>query len=207
MITDKVIIELINKMLHERYRVLDGRPIYRLVWSADELELRKGTYSEFYGSIFIRQTTSVKWIKKYWNYTNPRWVLEKLVFIHNKHQLKEMQEELVLAYNGSYEPVYSFINKSDEPLPVVWEVVEYILWKLQNPAKTNPFLAQAAMEAEEAAEVAYFEEQLHEGERSPLFVWENSAFVSSNQLAYRKSLTYTEKIDAETRPSIGVRSE
>lgn len=194
MITDKVVIDSINILLEEQYRVLDGRPIYRIVWSDDQLELRKGLYSEFYGHIFIRQYKAVKWIKKYWNYKEPRWVFEKLVFINGNQALKDMQDELVHSGNGTYEPIYSFIDSKDNPLPVVWEVVEFMLWKLHNPTGVNPSLAKAALEAEEAEEVKFFEDQIHEGERSPLFVWENSEFVSTNQIKYRESLTYKETL-------------
>jgi hypothetical protein len=137
-------------------------------------------------------------MKKYWNFANPRWVFEKLVFINGNQALKEMEEELVMCRNGTYEPIWSFVDSDDNPLPVVWEIVEFIVWKLHNPTGINPAMAKAAQEAEEAAEVKYFEDQLHEGERSPLFVWENSAFVSTNQLKYKESLTYTEKLNAGT---------
>lgn len=198
MITDKFLIEAINRKLFEQYRVLDGRPIYRIVWSADELEVRKGLFSEFYGHIFIRSYTAVKPIKKYWNYEKPRWVFEKLVFIAGNQALKEMETELVECRNGTYEPIYSFIDSKDNPLPVVWEMVDFIVYSLQNPGKPNPGLTEAAMLAEEAEEVKYFEEQLHEGERSPLFVWDNSAFVSTEQLKYKKSLEYVEKSEPIT---------
>lgn len=198
MITDRTIIDAINKKLYEQYRVLDGRPIYRLVWSPDELEVRKGMFSEFYGHIFIRQYTAVKQIKKYWNYQTPRWVFEKLVFIAGNQALKEMETELVECRNGTYEPIYAFVDGDENPLPVAWEVVEYIVFKLQNPGKVDSGLAEAAMLAEEAEEVKYFENQLSIGERSPLFVWENSAFVSTNQLKYRKSLEYVEKSEPIT---------
>jgi hypothetical protein len=195
MVSDQITIDAINEMLHREYRVLDGRPIYRLAWSADQLELRKGKYSEFYGHIFIRERVEIKWIKKYWYLKGACWVLEKLTFIQGQTALKEMQDELVQCGNGTYEPIYTFLNEEGEQLPVVWEIVEYILWRLHNPIGVNPFLAKAAMEAEEEAEVAYFKEKLGEGERSPLFVWENSAFVSTNQLKFKKEMTYTEKME------------
>jgi hypothetical protein len=50
---------------------------------------------------------------------------------------------------------------------------------------------KALEEVEERNEVKYFEDQLSQGERSPLFVWENSAFVSTNQLKYKQD--YVEK--------------
>src|SRR5215471_1718428 len=110
MISDRILIDAINGALYREYRVLDGRPIYRIVWAPDELELRKGKYSEFYGHIFIRERVEVKWIKKYWYLKGPCWVLEKLVFMPNHKALDEMKQELIQSGNGTYEPVYTFIN-------------------------------------------------------------------------------------------------
>lgn len=191
MITDKTIIDAINGLLLRDYRVLDGRPIYRVVWSGDQLEIRKGMFSEYYGHIFIRQYTAVKEIKKYWYFQKPCWVLEKLVFIHGNEALKEMQSELVECRNGTYETIYPFKDKDENPLPVNWEVVDLILWHLHNPGQKPDFEKMTQLEEEE--EVKYFEEELHENDRSPLFVWENSSFVSTNQLKFKKDREYIEK--------------
>lgn len=193
--SDHVIVEAINKKLYEEYRILDGRPIYRIVWSDDQLEMRKGTFTDWYGHILIRQEHNiVRQVKKYWYFEKPCWVLEKLVWIHQEAALKEQVEELVESRNGSYEPVYSFYRSSTKQnLPVNHRVVDFIVYSLHNPGKADPVKAQAV---EEAEEVAYFEEKLGEGERSPLFVAENSTFVSTNQMTFRNSrpLIYTEPL-------------
>jgi hypothetical protein len=103
--TDKHLVDAINSSLHQQFRVLDGRPIYRLVWSDDQLEVRKGKFSDFYGKIFIREVVAVRQIKKYWYMEEPGWVLEKLTFIKGNQALKDITEELVESGNGSYEPI------------------------------------------------------------------------------------------------------
>ncbi|SRR6266496_1570150 len=193
MITDKVVIDSINKTLHENYRVLDGRPIYRLVWSDNQLEKRfSDKWCDYYGHILIRsEYKAVRTIKKYWHITPPCWILEKLVFLPSSWHVKELVKELVEAHNGSYEPVYTFRDAKNNPLPVVFEVVDFILQGLHAPRRRTASDMDKIREIEEAEEVKYFENELHEGERSPLFVWDNSAFVSTNQLGFRQD--YIEK--------------
>ena len=188
MITDLTLVEFINRRLHEDYRVLDGRPIYRIVWSDDQLEVRDALWSEFYGSIFIREYRAMKQIKKYWYMNPPRFVLEKLVFMQGQVGLKEMLRELPEAHSGTYEPLYSFVDGKEQPLPVNLLVVDKILWTLHTPLKRSPSDLDEIRRLEEADEVKYFEEEIGKDERSPLFVFENSAFVSSNQLEYREKM-------------------
>lgn len=191
--SDLATIDTINRRLNDEYRVIDGRPIYRIVWSDDQLEMRKGTYSDWYGHIFIREVKNItRLVKKYWYFDKPSWVLEKLSFYASNAQMKEVLDELVEARNGSYEPVYRFYRESTKQnLPVNMRVVDFIVYSLHNPGRPDHAKAQ---EVEEREEVAYFEEELGKGERSPLFVAENSVFVSSNQMTFSNSkpLIYTE---------------
>jgi hypothetical protein len=188
--TDTLVVAAINDSLKHEYRVLDGRPMYRIVWSDDELEKRIGTYCDYYGSILIREEHKcLREIKKYWYFTKPCWVLEKLVFLPHEREMYDLIKELVQARNGTYETVYKFINSKDEHLPVVHEIVEAILHTLHNPGhKLTQSDFDAIEKLEEKAEMNMFEEELMENERSPLFVWENSAFVSTNQLAFKRKL-------------------
>jgi hypothetical protein len=195
MITDALLIEQVNKDLHRLYRVLDGRAMYRVVWSEDQLEVRRGLMREYYGHIFIREYFSVGPRKKYWYFQNPCWVLEKLTFIKGQAALKEVVQELVECANGSYEPIFPFVDKDFTPLPVSRLVIDIVLWKLHNPiAPLTPGQLDDLRKRIEDKEVKYFEEQLGEGERSPLFVFQNSAFVSTNQLGFSKTYKkeYTE---------------
>lgn len=186
----QTLVDSINETLKREFRVLDGRPIFRVVWSDDQLEVRKGKFSDWYGSILVREYTAVRQVKKYWYITPPTWVIEKLVFIANQTVLKEQVEELVECTNGSYEPVYVFSDKNGQPLELNREVVDFVVYTLMNPVKRD-YKGLEAIEDKE--EVKYFEEELGKGERSPLFVFENSAFVSTNQSKFKQE--YKEKIN------------
>jgi len=151
---------------------------------------------EFYGHIFLREYFSVGPRPKYWYFQRPCWVLEKLVFIKGRAALEEVVQELVECANGSYEPVYPFVDKDFNPLPVSAPVVETVIWKLQNPTKAlTPSQLDDMRIALEEKEVAYFEEELGQNERAPLFVAENSVFVSTRQQGFSKTYKkeYTER--------------
>jgi len=196
--TDRTTIDAINKRLHRDYRVLDGRPIYRIVWSGDQLEVRKGTFTDWYGSILIRQEyQAVREIKKYWYLQKPCWILEKLVFIQGVRDLEEISKELVQIRNGSYETIYVFQDKNFNPLPVAWKVVDFIIFRLHNPVKNlvRKEIDQRAEQIDEAEETAYFREQVDEKARSELFTFENAVSVSSRQVEFKRSrkMEYVEK--------------
>jgi hypothetical protein len=186
--TDKIVIEAINKTLADRYKVFDGRPMFRLVWSEDQLEVRKGTFTDWYGQIMIRQEhMCVREVKKYWYFQAPCWVLEKLIFMHSQSALDDLCLELVTARNGTYEPLYPFWHDGKKiHLPVVHDVVEYIIHAVHNPQKMTESDHRAIMEKEEKSEVEYFEAELENDARSDLFVFENSSFVSLNQKRFRE---------------------
>jgi len=187
MITDLILIESINKSLSERFRVIDGRPIYRIVWSADQLETRIGKMREHYGDIFLREYWSTDKRPKYWYFKNPCWLLEKLVFIKGVAALKEIVAELPECANGSYEPIFPFVDKNFKALPVSLPVVEIVVWKLQNPTKplTPSQLDDLRVKLDDE-EVEYFEEELGKDERAPLFVADNAVFSSTNQLKFKQ---------------------
>lgn len=187
MITDLLLIERINTDLKARFRVLDGRPVYRIIWSADQFETRIGMTKEFYGEIFLREYWTQDKRPKYWYFKNPCWVLEKLVFIKGVAALKEIVAELPECANGSYEPIFPFVDKDFNALPVSLPVVEIVIWKLQNPTKplTPSQLDDLRVQLEDK-EVEYFEEQLGQDERSPLFVAGNAVNVSTNQMQFKK---------------------
>lgn len=207
MITDKNTIESVNRKLLENYQILDGRPIYRVVWSWDQLEKRfSDKWTDWYGQILIRsEHKGVREIRKYWYMKTPCWVLEKLIFMRGQWHLKELMKELVEAQNGTYEPILPFFHEqSNKHLPVDEETVGNIVHRLHNPILKTPLDWKNLEKQEEEEEVKYFENKISEDERSPLFVWENSAFVSTNQIKHRKEMEYVEKTGAIDLPSGGI---
>ena len=122
--TDRNVIEMCNKDLKDRYGTDETfRPIFRLVWSDDQIEKRFGTISEYYGSIFVREVTGLHEVPKYM-YIQHRWVLEKLMFA--------MTDKVIGLDldNRCYEPVYTFEDKFGNALPVEWWAVEMIVKRL-----------------------------------------------------------------------------
>lgn len=201
--TDRYVIDSINKKLLEEWRVLDGRPIYRIVWSYDQLEKRfSDKWTDWYGHVLIRENVkAVREIKKYW-YIKPHcWVMEKLIFMQSHYHLKEMMKELVESQNGTYESIFTFYHdKQKIHLPVIETIVDQIIQQLHNPTRRSTTDWDKVRQVEEASEVEYFEDQLSQGERSPLFVADNAAFISTNQMRFvdhrrlkqKQELTYTE---------------
>lgn len=101
----------------------DGKsPLYKLVWSNSELELRHGTFREFHDDVFIREVTETRWTRKYW-YINERWILERWI----PPELVASNKELVLASQGSYEPIYTFEDSKRFYLEPNIKVLNFIL--------------------------------------------------------------------------------
>jgi hypothetical protein len=183
-VTDKVVIEAINRKLKERGRSLDGRPILRLVFSDDQIEKRVGTFTDWYGHILIRQEYKALRETKKYGYIKGKWILERLTYLNPENKI--VQEELVEARNGSYEPLYVFQDKDSNPLPVNWQVIERLLWTMENysPTRGNEHSVDSEEAEEMAKEIAYFEEVLGETGRSQLFAAEAAEFQDSTKQKY-----------------------
>lgn len=112
----------INKYLETCGKNPYGKPLYRLVWSDDMLELRGNS-----------------WQQKY-NYIKERWLLEKW-WPPDMYENKE----LPLSKFGYYEVFYVFENNY-KPLPLNKRVVEIIMYQLLNRSPKD--IAQRILEAE-----------------------------------------------------------
>jgi len=179
--TDLIIIEDINKKLYERGRSLDGRPILRVVWTSDEWEIRFGEHNEWSssGNIWLSSWVGAKWVRKY-NYMMDRWVLERLTFLPLDNEI--VKKELPHARNGTYEPLHVFIDKNGNPLPVMWEAIEYALKVLyEGPGYKSSTEREEMLEKSYELETGQFEEILADAGRSNLFAFENSVFLDSTK--------------------------
>ena len=118
----------INKKLASLGHHLDGRPLYRLVWSNDQIELRHGMYQnvvEFVDNegrkkdLYLGEQEQTKRTLKYPN--NPdRWVLEKLYHFPPNPELPESGQ-------GDYEPLWVFQDKEGNYLSPEWFAIDYII--------------------------------------------------------------------------------
>lgn len=107
--------------LERQGRTLADFPVYRLVWSDAQFEMRRGTFNEFSGSLFLRAVTGVKEVPKY-PFVKSRWILEKFF-----PPEVAFTEDLPNSRQGLYEPLFVFQTKNFEPLPVTLRVLELLV--------------------------------------------------------------------------------
>lgn len=146
-------IEVINKRLIEIYgRTTDNRARFRIVWSGDQLEKRYGTFTEYYGNIFLREVTCVKEVKKYDYIVPAKYVLEELKYYENP--------EIPFEYSH-YEALWSFMNKEREPLWPKWDIVKIVVESRLNSIKKTISDYYDEDQKALAKEILEFEEMLN----------------------------------------------
>jgi hypothetical protein len=149
----------INKWLATRWTTPGGEPLFKLIWSDNEREMRFGTFRDFSPEgIYLREVTEMRSVLKY-NYLKERWILEswcppEVVF----------SPELPKSIYGSYEPVWVFESKDGQYQAPTLRVVEFLVNFLMNKEKVTPMTRRAQLRdevvAREDQEVADFMEQL-----------------------------------------------
>ena len=106
--------------LHGRDTVHDV-PVWKLVWSETEVIKRHATYEDFSpAGIYLGTKTGIREHKKYW-YLKPCWILERIQHI----ETKGIHSEFNMPY--TYELVYAFLDRNDQPLPLAWAPIEFLL--------------------------------------------------------------------------------
>lgn len=148
----------LNQWMKDKYGcVLDGRARYRVVWSENLTERRLGTFTDYFGHIFLREERAVREVKKY-SYLKDRHVLEELVYGINS----EMPDT-----KSSYEPIFVFQDKDGHRLPINRRAIEFFLHFKEQGQKTNPTKEKEEDERKLAEEVDYFEQKLGERMSDP----------------------------------------
>lgn len=109
------IVKVINSQLKDLYGVdiVTGLPIFRVVWSDDEMEYRHGTFDDFIPGtqIYIRTVTETRHLPKYRQWIHGRHILERLVLV------PEFQQAELPAAKISYEPLWVFRKGDDNETP------------------------------------------------------------------------------------------
>ncbi len=161
-------IKIINKRLEEYYGkdISSGQVIWRIVFSDDETEYRHGEFEDYSaGGIYLRTVTETRLCKKY-EYIQGKYVLERLVGI------PEQNRDDLPTQRMSYEPIHTFEDKNYNPLPVVWDAVQFLcelvhaamgsnrgLKRYIDPEGTNEGHAAAKRKRVDAIQEALFGEQ------------------------------------------------
>lgn len=149
-------LELNEFLLNRGGRNLFNQPLYKLVWSTSELELRFGTFREFRDDVFIREVTETRWTRKY-NYIHDRWILERWIppaLGHNK--------ELPLSSQGTYEPIYVFEDGNRQYLAPNIKVLEFIIEMAERPRIMTEAEIISELKGKEEKEVLQIMEALEQ---------------------------------------------
>jgi len=168
-------IETINKWLKEQGSTPDGSPLYRLVWSEDQREIRYGLFRDYSGPIFVREVVEARRVHKY-SYISEKWILEKWFPMPPTRELP--------APNG-YEPFYVFESKDGQHLNPTLKVVQFIVDMSRNEVKVNPLNGEIEMrnlyDTRAAKDIKEIEDSL---ECSPI----------TNALHMKEAVGYTKEI-------------
>ena len=125
--------ELINKFLAKfgNIPLSDSQPMFRLIWTDNENELRRGTYNIFHAGIFLKTETGVLRVPKY-PHLKERYIIEKW-YPPEIYFTPELPESV----NGGYEVKYIFEDEKYNRLPLRMKVAEKLMksWMKPNPSK------------------------------------------------------------------------
>lgn len=113
-------IPVINKRLLDIYGKFEtGDANWRVVWSKDQFEKRKGTFDKISeNGVYMGQETGIVEAPKY-NYLQPQWILERLT---------PVPPNFVLDIKISYECMWAFgFDHFGNPLPPKWEACEVVI--------------------------------------------------------------------------------
>lgn len=102
-------IETINRQLRELYSIdiSSGQPIFRIVWSNDELEVRVGDWEDYdKNGNLIRRINESRLVPKYIG-KKDRYILERLVAV------PDVNKDELGGNKVSYEPLWTFENQDD----------------------------------------------------------------------------------------------
>jgi hypothetical protein len=117
-------IDSLNKQLREHFGIdTDSmRPIWRIVWSEEQFEWRRGVYDDITPSgIFLRTVEEVRYVPKYRQWIQAKYVLERLVAV------PELNERELPATKTSYEPIFVFEDRNGNYLPPRFDVAKIVI--------------------------------------------------------------------------------
>jgi len=152
-------LEEVNRRLLENYgRGVAELPLYRIVWSTNQTERRYGTFiKETPAGIYLGNETCEREVPKY-PWAPDYWILEWV-------QPNVGNPELRAAI--SYEPLWIFKDKNNNPLPYDWEIIEILVKAHQTRVAPKN---QAMIDGEEAERKRKESEEYYDqlrGEASP----------------------------------------
>jgi len=121
-------IEEINEWLIKEYGKFEGYPIWRVVWSEIQFEMRRGVFNYFDNNgNFVRTETGVFEVPKYRQWIKEKFVLERILPVPDC----DSQE---LTTKLSYEPIFPFADKNDNYLHPRIDVCKIVIEAIMEKA-------------------------------------------------------------------------
>lgn len=119
-------IETLNYRLKRDFGYFQGTlmPLYRIVWSHDEMEKRRVTHSS---EGFELLSPVVVEVPKYRQWADNYYILERCL---------ELPENIPtdLVEKFSYEPIWTFRDNKGNPLPPIWSAIRIVIDTLHKHA-------------------------------------------------------------------------
>jgi len=110
---------------------LTDKSMFRLVWSDDQFEIRTGTKIYYFGNKKIAEAEETGKFPKY-SWLHHVWVLEMWANPEIAYT-----PELPDSVNGSFEPIYAFVDPGGNPLPLNQHVVELVIKVALRPKSSS----------------------------------------------------------------------
>jgi hypothetical protein len=122
------------EIINERLILLYGKekqtnlPKYRVVRSETQTEKRYGSYDLLTQEtgIWLGVKQGLVEIKKYW-YLTDCWLIERVE--------PNIDRKDIFYDKFTYEPLFPFLDKDNNPLPLNWRVIEFMLNRLEKAEK------------------------------------------------------------------------
>ena len=115
-------VDSINKVIRNRGSNIFNQPLFRVVFSDDQIEKRRGTYTDLTEQgILLRTVTEVRDTPKY-PWCAGRWILERWF-----PPSMTYHPDIISARNGDYVCIYVFQDKNRNFLPPLFKVVDIII--------------------------------------------------------------------------------
>jgi hypothetical protein len=148
--------EVVNGYLRGGTKVpLKEDPLFKLVWSNDEYELRTAKCAKFDAhNNFIGWEYKTDRLRKY-SWIDQRWVLEQW-----RPPEVAYNSELPESINGSYEPLYVFQDERYNSLPLRLDVIQFIVKCALAPEKSEQLRKSISLEARENKDKKAMKESL-----------------------------------------------
>lgn len=122
---DQVLVDVMNNQLKDLFGLdtVTGLPIFRIVWSEDETEVRHGTFTDFVPGtdIFLRTVTETRTVPKYRQWVQAKHILERLVVVPEVNRADLPNNKV------SYEPLWVFEDKNGNYLPPRLDACKFII--------------------------------------------------------------------------------